>query len=1151
LLEGLAWTAVAAVIGLAALAIADYRLELPLGVRAAGLAVAASSLVAVFLWRVVLPLRWWTKPRTAGEIESRFPQLGQRIRTFVQYAELAPAQIHSEGVTPSLVDALEDETEARAEPLPLEVVVPRWRVRSIAALAAVPAIVLLLAAAVAPEWRLALSRALLGRHGYTTLKVEPGDVRVDRGGNLPIAVTLEGRMPREVKLYTRPQGQTDAPWRAVAMATPERAAATSRRRESTLEKVDAPLDYRIAAGSVASPTYHIDVRYPLELASFDVDLKPPAYTGVRPSTVKGGDLRVIERTEATFRIAFDAPPAGASLVLTDPSLVAKRGKKPPAPQVIALEVTGATGIAHLKLTRGLVYRIDATSRDGRVLPENRYKIEVIEDRPPRVAFEEPDEALEVHPVAEVSNRVRVADDFGLTRAGIVYQFRGGDEQTLIDRDFAKEPAPSRTTAALQEMLLLEKLAASPRDSVTYYAFAEDNDPSGPKRTETELRYIDIRPFKREYKMAESADEMGDPLDLVSLDELIARQRFNLNRASRLAKHKPNDRTVVDDPLKISGFEETLVEMTRELTAGVEGIVGQRIEPLHQAEESMLAAVSALDHGQLVPAPRHMADALRHLIESRDTLRVIIGDDPARAREMRRFDRMQAQKIRKPKKNQEEAEALAEEVEKLAQDEDFVYATLSGILTEQRAGQSKGESEGENTERSEPKNDDKPQTDRESMKGGKPQAGGEPKQGGKPEADGEPKSGGKPQVGGKPKRDDEPGAGGEPKKDDRRDAAERQEKIADKARELEERLKKLEVASELAKVRMAKAAEAAEKASVDLARGSTKEAAETAKSGAGMLHELARQLKGELARELALELAMARDLADELARREAELSEMPDASTGSQPESGEGKNKGSGSQPGDGNDKRTNQGNGKRVAAGPTDAERLEQLEEAGRTLEHWLKDASLRAVGPPAERLRDVVAEADAKGVVERMAQIRELELGGRKPAAQREAQELSLALERLSRVLDVVYRGIVAPELAKLVELDHRVAELMARMKNIKTDAEIEVWHRQAAALIRELENAGFNDVAGALADAIREAVLHRGNGPWNWGVGGDRVWLVPERYPDALLKITARLQERMQDMILKDMVSARDEATPPEFKELVQRYYEVLSKQGGPHER
>ena len=42
-------------------------------------------------------------------------------------------------------------------------------------------------------------------------------------------------------------------------------------------------------------------------------------------------------------------------------------------------------------------------------------------------------------------------------------------------------------------------------------------------------------------------------------------------------------------------------------------------------------------------------------------------------------------------------------------------------------------------------------------------------------------------------------------------------------------------------------------------------------------------------------------------------------------------------------------------------------------------------------------------------------------------------------------------------------------------------------------------------------------------------------------------KIQEKIQDLILKDLVSARDEATPPEFKELVERYYEVLSKEAG----
>ena len=156
------------------------------------------------------------------------------------------------------------------------------------------------------------------------------------------------------------------------------------------------------------------------------------------------------------------------------------------------------------------------------------------------------------------------------------------------------------------MLLLEKLAASPTDSLTYYAFAEDNYPAGARRTETELRYIDIRPFKREYKLAESGGRNGGrQASLRALAELIARQRFNLNRANRLARHKPGDKIIAEDPLKIAGFEETLAGLTREFTEGVEGIVGQRIEPLHAAEEAMLGS-----HRRARPRPE-CASAGRH------------------------------------------------------------------------------------------------------------------------------------------------------------------------------------------------------------------------------------------------------------------------------------------------------------------------------------------------------------------------------------------------------------------------------------------------------------------------------------------------------------------------------------------------------------
>jgi hypothetical protein len=1143
--EGLAWSFLAGALGLVALVGADFWLELPTNARAAGLAAVSAVILAVLWARVISPLRWWTKPRTAAEIESRFPQLGQRIRTVVQYAGLPEETIDFEGVTPSLLAALEEETEIRAKPLPLDRILPWRRVWVVGTLAAAPALVLLIAAGLNPEWRIALARALLSSRPYTTLSVKPGNLTVEQGDSVPIAVELIGRLKREVVLNTRAAGQPNSAWKATALGVPDQGPAS--KRESKLEKLKQPVEYRVEAGPASSPTYRIGVRYPLALKAFDVALKPPVYTGVAPSTMKGGDLRVIEGTGATFQMTFDAPVVEAALVVTDPSVRSRKDKTSPT-QVIPLKSDGATYTTELNLTKGLVYQIEAKTPDGRTMPKKSYKIDVLEDRPPRVAFEQPDEALEVHPVAEILNRIRVGDDFGLTKAGIVFQLNAGNEQALVVRDFKSEPAKSPTTAALQEMMLLEKLATSPTDSLTYYAFAEDNYPAGARRTETELRYIDIRPFKREYKLADSPSGMEGTDEFTTLAELIARQRFNLNRAIRLAKHKPSDKTIAEDPLKIAGFEETLAGLTREFTEGVEGIVGQRIEPLHAAEESMLGAIAALDHGQNARAPAHMSVALRHLIEARDTIRVLIGQDPAAARAMRGFDRTQTQKIRKPKKDDEEAEEIAEQLEQLAQDEDFVYATLAAISMEQEKGQSKEGKEAEKPEENDEKKKEPTEKKEQAQKGDS---------GSKGEGTGTGQGKGRSGEKGEPKDEDN---AGEPAKNQRRAAIEQQEKIADRARDLEEKLKKLEVASNLAKARMAKAAEATEKASGALTRGNIKEATETAKAGAAMLHELARQVKGEITHEVAQEVAMARDLADELAQRESELGQMPDRAPGSgagpdgqedrsgQDGKGEKGQDGSPAQDGQGASGTGGRGMpGRSGWANLSDAERLERLEEAAKTLEQWLKDASLRAEGKSAEQIRELLEEHDAPPIVERMGRIGELYLGGQKPEARRDAKELSRMLEVLARQLDVLHRGIVAPELAALVEFDKRVAELTAKLKELKTDADINAWHRLAAILIHDLEKAGVTDGAAALTAALESAGRYVAAGHWNWSLDREDHRIAPAGYTIALGSVAIQLQDKIQDLILRDMASARDEATPPEFKELVERYYEVLSKSSG----
>ena len=128
-----------------------------------------------------------------------------------------------------------------------------------------------------------------------------------------------------------------------------------------------------------------------------------------------------------------------------------------------------------------------------------------------------------------------------------------------------------------------------------------------------------------------------------------------------------------------------------------------------------------------------------------------------------------------------------------------------------------------------------------------------------------------------------------------------------------------------------------------------------------------------------------------------------------------------------------------------------------------------------------------------------------------------------LGQALELLHRGIVAPQLAALVEFDRRVAELTARLGDLKTDAEVAAWKRDVAALIRDLEKAG--DRRGR---ASWPTPSGRGGG-WHWD-DGHRHLVAPDAVLASLKAVSVQIKDRVQDMILKDLASARDEATPPD---------------------
>ena len=113
-------TLLLALLGLGGLAVADYALELDRSTRVIALG-AMLGAVVVFagnsLWRT---MRRWSQPTAAAEIEAAFPQLGQSVRTTVQFGAMQVEQVRSEGVATTLVTALAEQTHQRALPLTID-----------------------------------------------------------------------------------------------------------------------------------------------------------------------------------------------------------------------------------------------------------------------------------------------------------------------------------------------------------------------------------------------------------------------------------------------------------------------------------------------------------------------------------------------------------------------------------------------------------------------------------------------------------------------------------------------------------------------------------------------------------------------------------------------------------------------------------------------------------------------------------------------------------------------------------------------------------------------------------------------------------------------------------------------------------------------
>jgi hypothetical protein len=580
----------------------------------------------------------------------------------------------------------------------------------------------------------------------------------------------------------------------------------------------------------------------------------------------------------------------------------------------------------------------------------------------------------------------------------------------------------------------------------------------------------------------------------------------VNRTIQLA-HRSNGsgQVAADDVGGLVETQKCLAIATREVGEFLQQLANERCEFLYQAEDAMLASAGLLEKRDFPQGTVQQKDAVVYLIKARDKIRQLLRkSDPRAMQAFRDFDRTQLQKLRRPRDESQEAAELAARLRQVSEQEQIVYATLAGIKVAEAAPEPTARKQGQ---------EGTPAQDRS------------------------------------PPRTQADAARKEPAGAERGQLEQAQREIVNEAYDIERIMKGLDELPDLAGTRMEQATKKAEQVSGALARGDSKEAAQAAGEAVDMFRELARQVDGVLGRKPVERIAAARDLSAELAQRERELGEAAPAGPQqpSVPESPSNRSKSG--QRGQGSAVR-----GQESGGTTQHSAQAARLAETGRTLESLLqtlanpKDGASPALAAQIDRL---LREGKVTMTVEQMRQLEGLLLAGRWREARTNAGEVAARLDALSRSLDALHRSVVAPRLAALIALEKRAADLRERLGRLSTEVDISAWHRDAEALTRDLPREsgsapGAQQAADGLLGAMREAGWGSAGADWRWERPGP-YYLGPKAYYANLNAIVEGLQSQVYELLLGDLIAAGDEAVPPEYEKLVERYFQVLSAKPG----
>ena len=568
--------------------------DIPMLLLAGGVLIATG----IFAVRVLWPLR--ERPadrRVARLVEERCPEVEDRVASATELGEVgAPTAFHD------LVVADAAET-LRGVDLGRVVTPARLRGAALRGVLAVAVLAAILALGIGPISRVARTAWLYAFPFGVTLDIEPGDVRIVAGQPLRVRARLSGTRGAPVRTppaLTILDGRTP---RVVKM----RASADGYLAE--FPSVTGSFVYRVSAATLTSRDYRVETLVPPRVRRVDVHYAYPPFTGLAPHIEEdGGDIFAPAGTEVRLLVHTDKAVVEGALVLSD-------GSRVPLEEAGAGPLTAAFSVG----TDGS-YTIAVTDADGLGNPEDvEYFIRTTFDRVPDVQVLRPGGDREITPLEEVLIEVRADDDYRVAALELVYTVVGRSEQSMA---FDMPARASTVTGA--RTLYAEDLGVAPGDFITYYARARDVGQAGQStEARSDIFFLEIRPFDREYEEAQDPSGMGHAAENVG--NLAVVQKEIIVATWRLDQQPPSA-AVADDIRAVGEAQRELRDTTARaaglaatFSAGDSGPAPEN-EALARAVEAMTAAQSALEALRTQRSIPHEMTALNQLLKAQAAIR---------------------------------------------------------------------------------------------------------------------------------------------------------------------------------------------------------------------------------------------------------------------------------------------------------------------------------------------------------------------------------------------------------------------------------------------------------------------------------------------------------------------------------------------------